>query len=401
MRPFLAVTVVVLAASAAFVRADDVPAADAAPQGIQFESGGPAFADVLAKAKAAGKPVFIDFQTEWCGWCRKLEKDVFSQAAAGETMKAFVNVSVDAEKGEGVELAKRYGARGFPTLVVVDSDGAEIDRVVGYRKLDEFNNEMARILRGEGTLPALKKAWSDAPADIETGLKYAAKAANSDANVAELVFLDLTERSKDIGDRPLQAKVLLERAAFFAGREASRHETAARLAELLVMDYADTPAAEHAGARLGRAFLSTTPARATAFLNTARAAAKTPADRLAIERTAVAVHKNAMAAALARQGEAAGDDPEALNDVAWTCFESRLNVKKAVQWARTAVEKSKRAPHILDTLANLLWITGAHEEALQVETEAAEHAEGAMKKEFVANVAKWKAESAAKADEGR
>ena len=74
-------------AFATSARADDVaPVAPAA--GVVFEPGTPAFADVLAKSKESGKPVFIDFTTDWCGWCRKLEADTYSQASVGEAMKA-------------------------------------------------------------------------------------------------------------------------------------------------------------------------------------------------------------------------------------------------------------------------------------------------------------------------
>src|ERR1043166_2696010 len=109
MRRSLAVSAV-LALSFAVARADGPEVTSAAvSEGVAFEPGTPAFADVLAKAKTTGRPAFIDFSTTWCGWCKKLDKDVYTQPAVGEVMKGLVNVHVDAEKGEGVELAKRFG----------------------------------------------------------------------------------------------------------------------------------------------------------------------------------------------------------------------------------------------------------------------------------------------------
>src|SRR5262245_24739094 len=99
------------------------PPGSAREAGVAFEPGSPPWAEVLAKAKAAGKPVFVDFSTEWCGWCKKLDRDTFSRASVAEAMKALVCVHVDAEKGEGPALAERYHASGFPTLVVVDAAG--------------------------------------------------------------------------------------------------------------------------------------------------------------------------------------------------------------------------------------------------------------------------------------
>ncbi len=71
----------------------------------------------------------------------------------------------------------------------------------------------------------------------------------------------------------------------------------------------------------------------------------------------------------------------------------KVNVKQALGWAKTAAEKSDREPAILDTLANLLWLAGKHDEAIKTEEEAAgKVADPAMKKEFEVNVAKWMAE---------
>ena len=389
-------------AAAPAVRADDVPApgasapaAETPAVGVQFEAGTPAFADVLAKAKAAGKPVFIDFTTEWCGWCRKLEKDTYSQASVGKMMQGFVNVMIDAEKGEGIELAKRYGVSGFPTLVVVDASGDEVDRIVGYRAPEPFTKDVQRILAGEGTLPALRAAYTAAPDDVAAGLALGTKLAVSKPTDAATLFAHLVETSKS-QDRATQANVHLEyAAALLATRQL---EPAMAEAEILVRDFADTPAAGKAAARVGGAFIRGDAKRALAFLDAARGAATESQDKVLIEQYTVAVHKAGIAASLKRQGEAAGDDPQALNAVAWTCFEQKMNVRDAIGWARTAVEKSNRDAAILDTLANLLWLTGtpdARAEALKLETEAAGKGEGAMAKEFKSLVARWNAESQA------
>ena len=72
-----------------------------------------------------------------------------------------------------------------------------------------------------------------------------------------------------------------------------------------------------------------------------------------------------------------------------------MNVREAVGWAKKAAEKSERDPMILDTLANLLWLSGQRDDAIKTETEAAGKAEADHKAEFEALVAKWTAEVAA------
>src|SRR5262245_12640898 len=125
-------------------------------------------------------------------------------------MKAFVNVKIDAEKGEGPDLAKRYGAHAFPTLVIVDAEGEEIDRIVGYRPPEPFLKEIARIQSGEGTLAALKKAYAAKPDDVDAGVVLAAKLAASKPDESAAMFAKLGATAAETKNRPAQAKVLLE-----------------------------------------------------------------------------------------------------------------------------------------------------------------------------------------------
>jgi tetratricopeptide (TPR) repeat protein len=306
-------------------------------------------------------------------------------------MKAFVNVRIDAEKGEGVEIAKRYNVHGFPTLLIVDASGEEIDRISGYMPPEPFVKEIARIQSGAGTLVALKKAHEAAPDDADAGIAFAQKLSAGKPEEASALFGSLVEKAKD---RPTQAKLKIEQAALAlaSARKKEDVEEVAATAESIVKDYADTPAAGHVVSRLGRAVMFAGEKRALAFIESARPLAADAKERFVVESLAVSVHKMAIGAALKRQGEAAGDDAQSLNEVAWNCFEMKMNAKQALEWAKSAVEKSNRDPAILDTLANLLWLAGKRDEAIKTEEEAAGKAADAMKKEFSANIAKWKAE---------
>src|SRR6187549_1401798 len=76
-------------------------------QGIQFSHGN--FASVTASAKAKKKLIFIDFHTVWCGPCRRMAAEIFTKPAVAELYNSrFVNYKVDAEKGEGIALARKY-----------------------------------------------------------------------------------------------------------------------------------------------------------------------------------------------------------------------------------------------------------------------------------------------------
>ncbi|HEX8834186.1 MAG TPA: thioredoxin fold domain-containing protein [Abditibacteriaceae bacterium] len=94
------------------------------------------FEDAMKKARATGKPIMLGFYTDWCGWCKKLEKDVYTAPAVVEESRNFINVKVNAEKRS--DIAQQYGVSGFPTILWIKSDGRIIDRLPGYAEAPEF-----------------------------------------------------------------------------------------------------------------------------------------------------------------------------------------------------------------------------------------------------------------------
>lgn len=98
-----------------------------------------------AKQQAAeeGKHLLLDFTgSDWCGWCIKLDEEVFSQAAFKEAApEKFILVELDFPnsipqpdelKAQNAELAKTYGVQGYPTIILLDSEG-ELYGQTGYR----------------------------------------------------------------------------------------------------------------------------------------------------------------------------------------------------------------------------------------------------------------------------
>ena len=99
-------------------------------QGIEFEHG--TFAEALDKAKTTNKMVFMDCYTSWCGPCKKLAKNVFPLPEVGEYFNQhFVSIKMDMEKGEGIELAKKYEIKNFPTLLFMNPEGNVLHKRVG------------------------------------------------------------------------------------------------------------------------------------------------------------------------------------------------------------------------------------------------------------------------------
>ena len=96
------------------------------------------------KAEKDNKVIMMDFAgSDWCGWCIKLDKEVFSQAAFKEYAKDnLILVMVDFPKKKKLDAAtesannalmEKYGVEGFPTVILVDSKGTVIAQT-GYRE---------------------------------------------------------------------------------------------------------------------------------------------------------------------------------------------------------------------------------------------------------------------------
>jgi thiol:disulfide interchange protein len=103
-------------------------------------------AAALGRAGAEGKKVvMVDFYTDWCGWCRKLDETTLADPAVQSTLKRLVAVKLDAERG-GRRDAEHYGVEGFPTVLFLDVKGAEVARIPGYLPPGEFLEELNDVL---------------------------------------------------------------------------------------------------------------------------------------------------------------------------------------------------------------------------------------------------------------
>lgn len=113
---------------------------------LKFEK--TSFEEVLAKAKKENKPIFIDFYTTWCGPCKMMEKSVFTdKSVIALYNQNFINVKIDAEKDEGVNLARKFRVGGFPYLVYLDSEGNMINKHLGYMSIQMMMQMGKRTLK--------------------------------------------------------------------------------------------------------------------------------------------------------------------------------------------------------------------------------------------------------------
>jgi thiol:disulfide interchange protein len=100
----------------------------------------------MGMSRQTHRPVFYEFSAAWCGPCKAMEREVFmDEDLAKRINDRFIAVKVvDTQREEGrnwpevQSLMDRYGVHAFPTIVIADSNGSVLDRVVGYPGVDKM-----------------------------------------------------------------------------------------------------------------------------------------------------------------------------------------------------------------------------------------------------------------------
>jgi thioredoxin-related protein len=193
------------------------------------------YAEAEKAAKAEGKPLYLHFTTTWCGWCRKIEKDIYSIEEGKKALSGFACATLDCtepKEGEAsadvkfnLELMKKFGGQGYPFLVMVTTDGALLHSFAGYKPLPAFKDELAIAEKNfkkfkdfeafaakadkaglEYNLKAMDLysstgAWAKAGAAAEIVKKLDPKAEKSDAAVVAFSLLQAAEERNDPAEK--------------------------------------------------------------------------------------------------------------------------------------------------------------------------------------------------------
>ena len=353
-------------------------------QEIAFETG--TWAEIKAKAQKENKLIFMDAFTTWCGPCKWMAKNIFTDKTVADYYNAnFINAKIDMEKGEGIDIAKEYKVSCYPNLVYIDGDGKLVHRAAGsmeaaafielgktaYTPEKAFSFYQTKYEGGERN-PAFLTAYLDIMS--QTCLPTATVAADYFASIKEEDMLQqgnwnlLYHHIADVTSAPF-IYLVKNRSAFEAKYTADSvnqkiYSTYLQHGNTLLRSKEDAAGKlkafqqEVTNSGISRADelnsnLTLKFAQSQNDWNTWFIAAKTLAEK--------------------------SSDANFLNGLSWTAFEKLDDPKKlneAELWAKKSVELQEGS-YNLDTYANLLFKNGKAELALTTEKKALELAKAA------------------------
>lgn len=114
-------------------------------QGVTWQAWDAGFRTASRKSQ----PVLVDVYTDWCGWCKRMDKDVYSRADVRDYLSShFVTIKLNAEDQAAAThegrrytsrtLAAKFGVTGYPTTVFLRPNGERLVNVPGYLPADRF-----------------------------------------------------------------------------------------------------------------------------------------------------------------------------------------------------------------------------------------------------------------------
>lgn len=355
------------------------------------------FKEGLAAAAEEGKPVFIDCYTTWCGPCKWMSANIFTDSKVADYYNDnYVCLKIDMEKGEGIDIAKDYGIRAYPTLLYLNSEGERLLVTVGASRVpQDYIDAGEQAKDPERNLPYLlanKEENFDDASFMKEYFKTASKANMLDENDVDRYFenIEIKEWAENdnweiitnsvsnansnvfkralakaelfIDEQGAEAQEFFERTVFYALANTlyrARNEEQMKMyhslrEELLSIDF---------------------PGSKKVALNLDLMEHEKNEDYDAYAQTAIKNVRNVM-----------WEDAQQLNSISWTIYQNvddpEANIA-AEEWAARAVELDD-SHHILDTYAHLLFKNGYPEKALKVETAALDKAkeEGADTEDY-------------------
>lgn len=422
-------------------------------QGIKFEHG--SWKEVLEKARQINKPIFLNVYKSWSVPCKKMNNEVFPLAEVGNVYNAnFICYQLDAEKGEGMEIAKKYNIWLYPTYLFISGDEKSVFNTAGVKEIKDFialSTSASFAMNDTIPITAWEKEYIEKKNDPAFLLAYINKRSRLPLPIATLFdeYLKLIpeeERTSDavmdvykkvvhsLNEQSFAVEYLLKNKAKFIGKRNDSfndylYQTAKQtmwnnvrskskndeLLAIAVEAYDQLPKNTvgmqkdeiyidyYCLTRETDQYLKYTTHFCNNYLMNLSTDSIDKTDQLFVKKLEKQSNSitysediaKSMEQAISRSQHMTRDRiGDKLNNFAWEIFKrvsDRDTLKSALRWSRRSLELSINNPLRLDTYANLLYKLERKEEAIAKEEEALHFATEKDIKGFTEALLKMKA----------
>jgi thiol-disulfide isomerase/thioredoxin len=321
---------------------------------IEWFQGG--FERLLETAKASNRLVLLDFWTEWCTWCKRLDRETFSDPSVVAEMKDVLAWNVDAESPAGAPLAKRLFVGTYPALIVLGPDGVVRDRIGGFLAPEDFKRELRRVRADRGTRSDLERRVAARTTDVDLRWALAEKLGALGDHAGRRTQIDA------IRELDPEGRSLAMHHVAFEDSIAAIDATWKTTGKLDVKPLATFLERETHREVLFEGWKRMNQMQAYLVQEAARTGRQ---DEAAKQR-----QEMRKSARRALENCPAGERAAFGNQLAWDYWETRTELTAeekifALEVARSSAASSKDDVHVIDTLACCLFMNGKTEEAMR------------------------------------
>ena len=131
----------------------------------------------LKEAQLGDKLILAYLYTDWCGYCKKMEAETFTDKAVIDEMSdRYVWLKLNAETDEeGRRLQERFNITGYPGLLLLNGEGQEMERISGFVPADAFRERVAAAAGGPDSFVSLLRTAGQQPESVDLQYRLAEK----------------------------------------------------------------------------------------------------------------------------------------------------------------------------------------------------------------------------------
>ena len=131
-------------------------------------------AAALLQAGQKDKIIFVDAYATWCGPCKMMDQNVFSDSLVGAFFNQnFINLKLDMEKGDGPHLAEKYAVRAYPTFLFLSATGDLLHQGLGYHPVQKIITLGQDALNPKKQITTLKREYKNGNRDSDFLIEFA------------------------------------------------------------------------------------------------------------------------------------------------------------------------------------------------------------------------------------